>query len=55
MCVDHAGGGGGGGHSNTSVEHMRNQPEKHEKRVVFLTLNAIRGQNMPVFKKKGPF
>ena len=39
------------GHSNTFVVHMRNQRNKKKG---FLKI-AIGGQNVPIFKKNGPF
>ena len=41
------------GHSNSSVVHRRDQ--RNTKKDCFLKLIAIRGQNVPIFKKKGPF
>ena len=46
----------GEGHSNNSVVHMHDQ--RNEKKGLFLRLNMIlgnRGQNVPIFKKQGPF
>ena len=45
-----------GCHSNNSAVHMRDQ--RITKKGCFLRLNAIcanRGQNVPIFEKKGPF
>ena len=49
----------GGGHLNSSVVHVHDQ-RNAKKRVVYWDWTrfariAIRGQNVPVFKKKGPF
>ena len=46
-----------GDHLNNSVVHMRDQ--RNAKKGLFFEAErariAIRGQNVPIFKKKGPF
>ena len=48
-----------GGHSNNRVVHMRDQRNEKKKRLFFeaecdLPRPVNGGQNVPIFKKKGP-